>query len=104
MPCYEPEPTPEDYTKPLRAEIEKLKDQNKWLNAALCLMTHPDVTSVATSQFLKYIQAIKPELWKESGIRANDLLAWKEAHTAEDIKRRALEKLTPEERKVLGLS
>ena len=104
MPCYGPDPTPEDYTKPLRAEIEKLKDQNEWLKAALCLMTHPDVTSVATSHFPKYIQAIKPELWKESGIRADDLLAWKEARTDEDIKRRALAKLTPEERKALGFS
>ncbi len=32
-----------------------------------------------------------------------ELLAWKKARDAEVIKRRALEKLTPEERKVLGL-
>ena len=104
MPCYGPEPTPEDYTKPLRAEIEKLKDQNKWLTAALCLMTNPGVTCYATSDFEKYLSSVTPELWKESGIKKKDLLTWKKAHDADDIKRRALEKLTPEERKVLGLS
>ena len=41
---------------------------------------------------------------RHAGIKKKDLLAWKKAHDAEDIKRRALEKLTPEERKVLGLS
>lgn len=110
MPCYDDrDHDPRYICQGERERADKaerdllgMTQKAEWLTAALCLMTHPDVTSVATSQFLKYIKAIKPELWKESGIRANDLLAWKDAHTAEDIKRRALEKLTPEERKVLG--
>ena len=76
----------------------------EWLTAALCLMTNPTVTCYATSDFEKYLSSVTPELWKESGIKKKDLLTWKKAHDADDIKRRALEKLTPEERKVLGFS
>ena len=70
---------------------------------ALCLMTDRKVMCCATGDFEEYLSVVPLESWKESGIKKKDLLAWKKARDAEVIKRRALEKLTPEERKVLGL-
>lgn len=113
MPCYtEPMPSYRDEGEinrfkkqiaDLERELLAKTDTVNWLTAALCLMTDRNVTCYATSDFEKYLSSVTPELWKESGIKKKDLLAWKKAHDAEDIKRRALEKLTPEERKVLGL-
>lgn len=112
MPCYDDDDHDPRYicegerkrADKLERDLLGMKQKAYWLTAALCLMTDPDVTSVATSDFEKYLRAIKAPKWDESGINKADLLAWKKAHDAEDIKRRALEKLTPEERKVLGLS
>lgn len=111
MPCYDSRDHDPQYIcqgereRADRAEAQLANEEKRsaWLTAALCLMTNPAVTCYATSDFEKYLSSVKPELWKESGIKKKDLLAWKSAHDAEDIKRRALEKLTPEERKVLGL-
>ena len=110
MPCYDDDHDPRYICEGERKRADKaernllgMTQKAEWLTAALCLMTNPAVTSVATDSFEKYLSSVAPELWKESGIKKKDLLAWKKAHDAEDIKRRALEKLTPEERGVLGL-
>lgn len=87
----------------LEAENDAQQDNINWLVAALCLMTDKNVTRHGRGDFEQYLSAVPSEAWKKSGIRHDDLLAWKKAHDAEDTKRRALEKLTPEERRVLGL-
>ncbi len=111
MPCYDDrDHDPRYICQGERERADKaerdllgMTQKAEWLTAALCLMTNPAVTCYATSDFEKYLSSVTPELWKESGIKKKDLLTWKKAHDADDIKRRALEKLTPEERKVLGL-
>lgn len=113
MPCYtDPYPSYRDEGEITRyknrisdieGELLAKADTVNWLTAALCLMTDSRLTSYANTDFEKYVSNITPEMWKESGIKKKDLIAWKKAHDAEDIKRRALEKLTPEERAVLGL-
>jgi hypothetical protein len=110
MPCYDERAhDPKYICQSVRERAEKaeakLANEEKrsaWLTAALCLMTHPDVTSAATPDFGKYLRAIPDAVASESGISMADLLAWKAEHDAADIKRRALEKLTPAERKALG--
>ena len=111
MPCYDDDHDPRYICEGERKRADKaerdllgMTQKAEWLTSALCLMTDRNVTWYATIDFEEYLTNVTPGMWKESGIKKKDLLTWKKAHDADDIKRRALEKLTPEERKVLGFS
>lgn len=75
-----------------------MKKQNAAdLTAALCAtMTFIEAQGLR-SAFLSNTD------WTEVGLPKKSFMAIWEAHKQEDMKRRALEKLTPEEREALGL-
>lgn len=98
MPCYDYD----QYPKPSDTlEVRNLRKENCWLTAALCLMTNEEFTGISLDKLL-YLP-VAEELMKESGITKDELLKWHNKHHLEDAKRRALAKLTEEDKKALGL-
>lgn len=95
MPCMSYEP--EDHNDSLHTKL-------KWAEAALCLVIsnwRKDPYGRSFSDLLDIL--FRDSDWKEAGITRESLIEWEEKHVKADIRRRALEKLTDEEKKVLGL-
>ncbi len=105
MPC-------KDYEDLRFVRDEKLRRENAMLEASLCAILTSLEKKNEIRTFLNDVD------WKEAGVPASTLFSWWVNHKEQDAKRRACEeaerakkearqaalaKLTPEERKALGL-
>lgn len=85
------------------------------LRSSLCAVLTKMESNMPKKTFEQWMDAID---WKESGVTKDELMTWWEDHKEEDARRRAREakeaaekkirkqalaKLTPEERKILGV-
>ncbi len=103
MPCYDGGPS-SSKENILQNNVTLLQYEKAKLEAMLCGIIRA-IEAYNTDEYLDGIYTIIENYFdeKESGIKKQELIAWWEKHNKNDIKRKALEKLTEEEKEALGL-